>query len=89
MKLRLSRTADKLGYTATPEHAPSHADVFVYQASFCLEVQLHPTQFRKRTKAREAKGLNVCWLIREGLDSEKRSSLVRLAGGALTCCGPG
>jgi hypothetical protein len=49
MKLRLSRIAAKLGYNATPEHAPTLADVFV----------------------REAKGLKVCWLIREGLDSEK------------------
>jgi hypothetical protein len=71
MKLRLTRIASKLGYNATPEHAPTHADVFVHEASFCLEVQLNPTQFRKRTAVREAKGAKVCWLIREGLDSEK------------------
>jgi hypothetical protein len=71
MKLRLTRIASKLGYNATPEHAPTHADVFVHEASFCLEIQLYPTQFRKRTAARESKGVKVCWLIREGLDSEK------------------
>jgi hypothetical protein len=38
---------------------------------FCLEVQLNPTQFRKRTKVREATGARICWLIREGLDTEK------------------
>jgi hypothetical protein len=71
MKLRLTRIAAKLGYNATPEHAPTHADVFVHEASFCLEVQLCPTAFRSRTAARESKGVKVCWLIREGLDSEK------------------
>jgi hypothetical protein len=71
LKLRLTRIAQKLGYKATPEHAPTHADVFVHEASFCLEVQLNPTQFRRRTKVREATGAKVCWLIREGLDSEK------------------
>jgi hypothetical protein len=71
MKLRLKRIASRLGYNATPEHAPTHADVFVHDVSFCLEVQLNPTQFRKRTTAREATGAKVCWLIREGLDSEK------------------
>jgi hypothetical protein len=71
MKLRLVRIVTMLGYTATPEHAPTHADVFVDEVSYCLEVQLHPTQFRKRTKVREAMGAKVCWLIREGLDSEK------------------
>jgi hypothetical protein len=71
MKLRLSRIASKLGYNATPEHAPTHTDVFVHEASFCLEIQLNPTQFRKRTAVREAKGAKVCWLIREGLDTEK------------------
>lgn len=71
MKLRLVRIATMLGYTATPEHAPTHADVYVHEASFCLEVQLNPTQFRKRTAVREAKGVKVCWLIREGLDTEK------------------
>ena len=43
----------------------------MHDVSFCLEVQLNPTQFRMRTKVREAKGAKVCWLIREGLDSEK------------------
>jgi hypothetical protein len=71
MKLRLTRIVGKLGYKATPEHVPTHADVFVHEASFCLEVQLNPTQFRLRTKVREARGAKVCWLIREGLDTEK------------------
>ena len=38
MKLRLTRIAGKLGYNATPEHAPTHADVYVHEASFCLEI---------------------------------------------------
>jgi len=71
MKLRLRRIVERLGYTATPEHAPTHADLFVHEVSYCLEVQLKPTQFRQRTAAREAKGAKVCWLIREGVDSEK------------------
>ena len=71
MKLRLTRIASRLGYKATPEHAPTHADVFVHEASLCLEIQLNPTQFRRRTGVREAKGAKVCWLIREGLDGEK------------------
>ncbi|MDQ2883712.1 MAG: hypothetical protein M3Y48_21780 [Actinomycetota bacterium] len=71
MKLRLTRIARKLGYTATPEHSPTRADVFVHEVSYCLEVQLKPTQFRKRTAAREAKDAKVCWLIREGLDTDK------------------
>lgn len=41
MKLRLTRIAAKLGYTATPEHAPTHADVFVHEALLCLEIQLN------------------------------------------------
>ncbi|HXD26402.1 MAG TPA: hypothetical protein VN609_10755, partial [Propionibacteriaceae bacterium] len=71
MKLRLRRIAERLGYTATPEHAPTHADLFVHEVSYCLEVQLKPTQFRQRTAAREAKGAKMCWLIRQGVDSEK------------------
>jgi hypothetical protein len=71
LKLRLTRIATRLGYTATAEHAPTKADVFVHEASFCLEIQLNATQFRLRTATREAKGAKVCWLIREGLDSEK------------------
>jgi hypothetical protein len=71
MKLRLTRIAGKLGYNATPEHAPTHADVFVHEASFCLEIHLYPTQFRKRTAVREANGAKVFWLIREGLDTQK------------------
>lgn len=71
MKLRLARIVKMLGYTATPEHAPTHADVFVHEASYCLEVQLRPTQFRKRTAVRTGKGVKVCWLIREGLDTDK------------------
>jgi hypothetical protein len=70
MKLHLSRIATSLGYTATPEHPPTRADVFVYECSYCLEVQLRSTQFRKRTAQREAKGARVCWFIREGLNTE-------------------
>jgi hypothetical protein len=78
MKLRLKRIAEQLGYKATPEHAPTHADVFVHEASYCLEVQLRGTPFRQRTKMREEAGAKVCWLIREGLDSEKALKALRL-----------
>jgi hypothetical protein len=71
LKLRLTRIAQKLGFTATPEHAPTHSDVFVHEPQFCLEVQLVPTQFSKRTAARHGKGAGVCWFIREGLDTPK------------------
>jgi hypothetical protein len=39
------------------------ADVFVHDVPYCLEVQLKPTQFRQRTKGREAAGAKVCWFI--------------------------
>jgi len=71
MKLYLSHVVTNLGCTATPEHPPTRADVYVHESSYCLEVQLRPTQFRKRTSQREAKGAGVCWFIREGLDTEK------------------
>ncbi len=71
MKLYLSRVVTALGYTCTSEHPPTRADVFVHECSYCLEVQLRPTQFRQRTHQREAKGARVCWFIREGLDTEK------------------
>ncbi len=71
IKLYLSRIVTGLGYTATPEHPPTRADVFVHECSYCLEVQLRATQFWKRTTQREAKGAHVCWFIREGLDTEK------------------
>jgi hypothetical protein len=70
LKLQLSRIATELGYTTTPEHPPTRSDVFVHEASFCLEVQLRSTQFRKRTASRTAKDAKVCWFIRDGLDSE-------------------
>jgi hypothetical protein len=70
MELYLSRVVTSLGYTAIPEHPPTRADVFVHECSYCLEVQLRSTQFRKRTAQREAKGARVCWFIREGLDTE-------------------
>ncbi len=71
VKLRLTRIARKLGYTATPEHPPTRADVYVHEPSFCLEVQLVATQFGIRTSARQAKESRVCWLIREGLNTPR------------------
>jgi len=66
LRLYLSRLVTSLGYTATPEHTPTRADVYVHEPQYCLEVQLRSTQFRKRTKAREAKGVKVCWFIVKG-----------------------
>lgn len=60
MKYRLTRIARHLGYTATPEHPPTHADVFVHEPLYCLEVQLVPTQFPRRTAARQGRGNSVC-----------------------------
>src|SRR3712207_5836998 len=71
MQLYLTRVVTSLGYTATPEHPPTRADVFVHECSYCLEVQLRPTQFHQRTAQRETKGARVCWFIREGLDTGK------------------
>jgi hypothetical protein len=70
MKLRMTQIVRELGYEATAEHRPTNADVFVRGPALCLEVQLRPTQFRKRTAQRKAKGASVCWLIRDGLDSK-------------------
>jgi hypothetical protein len=79
MKYRLARIARRLSYTATPEHPPTRADVFVHEPSYCLEVQLVHTQFRQRTIARQDRGTSVCWLIREGLDTPAaRTALFQL-----------
>ena len=68
----LATIARRLGYTAVVEHQATHADVFVEPpASFCLEVQLWSTPFRKRTDARRTLGADVCWLIRDGLNTPK------------------
>jgi hypothetical protein len=40
MKLYLARLVTGLGYTATPEHPPTRADVFVHECSYCLVLQL-------------------------------------------------
>ncbi|WP_344309719.1 hypothetical protein [Fodinicola feengrottensis] len=73
MKTRLAKIVEHLGYEATPEHPPTHADVFVHQAQFCLEVQLRETSFTKRTATRERADARVCWLIGDDakLDSPK------------------
>jgi hypothetical protein len=60
LKLRLTQMVRTLGYEATTEHRPTHADVFVHDPALCLEVQLHSTQFRKRTAQRKTKGAPVC-----------------------------
>jgi len=70
LQLYLARLVRTLGYTATPEHRPTRADVFVYDPPYCLEVQLRSTQFKERTAQRQAKGASVCWFIREGLDTD-------------------
>lgn len=81
IKMRLCRIARDLGYTATPEHPPTESDVFVHEPALCLEVQLRKTEFGKRTVARQAKGTDVCWLIREGLDTPMAlRALFRMGG---------
>jgi hypothetical protein len=63
LKLWLKRIAEELGYTATPEHAPTHADVFVHDVSYCLEVQLSQLSFVSgprggRLRVRRSAGLS-------------------------------
>ncbi|WP_125734538.1 hypothetical protein [Amycolatopsis sp. WAC 04197] len=70
VKHRLTTIARRLGYTATPEHPSTRADVFVHEPGYCLEVQLRSTQFQKRTQARETKGGTACWWIVDGVDSK-------------------
>ena len=68
MKYRLTRIARRLGYTATPEHPPTRADVFVHEPSYCLEVSLSlPSSAAAPQPART--GGTGRWLIREGLDA--------------------
>jgi hypothetical protein len=57
---RLETMARDLGYDVTREHPQTRADVFVHEPSYCLEVQLRPTSFQGRTKARQAWGAQVC-----------------------------
>ncbi|MCX2729476.1 hypothetical protein OOZ19_04440 [Saccharopolyspora sp. NFXS83] len=71
VKARLARIARHQGYQATAEHWHTRADVYVHEPAFCLEVQLRPTQFADRTASRHHKGTEVCWFIRDGLDSKK------------------
>jgi hypothetical protein len=58
-----------LGYTATCEHPQTRADVFVHEPSYCLEIQLRATDFTTRTRARQDKGTDVCWLIGDDVNS--------------------
>lgn len=70
MKNRLATIARRLDYTAVVEHQATHADVFVEPpASFCLEVQLWSTPFRKRRDARRTLGADMYWLIRDALNT--------------------
>lgn len=71
LKSHLVEIASRHGYTATPEHYPTRADVYVEEPAYCLEVQLVPTNFAQRTKARTDQGTQVCWLVRDGLDTPK------------------
>ncbi|GAB3362281.1 hypothetical protein GCM10027360_25940 [Amycolatopsis echigonensis] len=67
---RLTRIARQLGYTATPEHPSTHADVYVHEPGYCLEVQLRSTDFERRTRSRQAAGKTVCWWIPENSDAK-------------------
>jgi hypothetical protein len=76
MKRYLAKIATRYGYTAIPEHHPTRADVYVQEPAYCLEVQLVPTQFVQRTKARTQQGAQVCWFVRDGLDTRKARAAV-------------
>src|SRR3954453_17059954 len=79
MELYPRRIPTNLGDTPIPELPSTRADVFVSECSYCLEVQLRPTQFRKRTAQGVEKGETVCWFIRGGLDTENvRKAFFRL-----------
>lgn len=69
LKARLASIVRRLEYQATPEHWETQADVFVHEPAFCLEVQLRPTQFGSCTASRLGKGTELCWFIRDALDS--------------------
>jgi hypothetical protein len=71
--------ARDLGYGTVVEHWPTRADVYVESLPpFCLEVQLRPTGFVARTRARRDRGARVCWLIRDGLGAAgAREALAR------------
>jgi hypothetical protein len=78
---RLETMARDLGYDVTREHPQTHADVFVHEPSYCLEVQLRPTSFQARTRARQAWGAQVCWLIAPEVNSPKAKDALFNHGG--------
>jgi len=70
LKNKLAEIVRDLGYIAVVEHWPTYADVYVESSPpFCLEVQLKPTSFDARTRARQNHGARVCWLIRDSLNT--------------------
>jgi hypothetical protein len=70
LKNRLAVIARDLGYDAVVEHWPTRADVYVLSSPpFCLEIQLRPTGFGVRTRARRGAGAGICWLIRDSLNT--------------------
>jgi hypothetical protein len=90
LKLRLTRIAAKLGYSATPEHAPTHADVFVDDVSFCLEVPAQPDAVPRAHRG--ARGQGCKDLLADPRGSGHRKSAqgpVRPAGRAIPRRGPG
>lgn len=85
VKYRVAHIARLLGHDATVEDEPTDADVFIHDTRMCFEVQLKPTAFNDRTKARQRKDAHVCWLIRFGLDTPKATkALFELPAGGTT-----
>lgn len=74
MKLNLAKMARRFGYTATPEHWPTRADVFVHEPGYSLEVQLRQTDFEGRTRARNGR---VCWFLPGGINQPSVQSALR------------
>lgn len=63
LEARLARICQRIGHQAICEDFTSHADVYVPDGRLCIEVQLRPTNFRKRTVARQSAGHGVLWLL--------------------------
>lgn len=55
------------GHEAIPEHQATDSDLYVPSASYSIEVQRWPTNWKKRTTARMDKGAQVIWLITDSM----------------------
>lgn len=66
------------------EHGQTHADLYVPQAKLSIEVQRWPTDFKKRTEARQQDGGSVIWFITEDFKDRAWNSGVMSTVPAIT-----